>query len=151
MYKRVPSFVGTEGERNPVYFAGAEMRLYKERRVDAAKKSAAWREYQKECSRRSERSRRGHEKRRKETIKWVETADICRIDDANAIRSHKKKHKQLVNYLRHKCTNYDAMRKGLHGRIGQKEAYEIIRKRCLGMIAERYPELATECEQQAVQ
>ena len=137
-------------EPNPVYRPGAEMRLYKEQRVAAAKKSAAWREYQKERSKRSERSRRVHERKRKETIEWAEKEEIRWINTPKDARLHKKKRKSVA-YLRHKCTTYDKMIEDLDGKTGRKQAYKIIKNRYSDMIAEQYPELAAECERQAAQ
>lgn len=53
-----------------------------------------------------------------------------------------------VNYLRHDCTDYDAIISELHGKVGRSEAYEIVRNRVLTRIAEVYPYLAAEAERQ---
>ncbi len=132
-------------ERNPIRSSGAKMRLYKERRVIEAKDSAAWNDYQEERIKRSERSRRVNKRREKETIEWAKKVKISWTNDPQDT------HKSSVADLRHQCTTYDTVLTDLSGRVGRKLAYKIIKKRCLDMIAERYPELAEECKKEATQ
>jgi hypothetical protein len=54
-----------------------------------------------------------------------------------------------VNYIRHELTNYDAMFAALKGQIGRDDAIDLVRDRVLDLIAEAYPDLATECRRQS--
>lgn len=53
-----------------------------------------------------------------------------------------------VNYLRHARSNYDDLVAAVEGRPGASEALLVIAERVLDAIAERYPELADECDRQ---
>lgn len=53
-----------------------------------------------------------------------------------------------VNYLRHECTTYDDVLDSLARRVGKRKAYDLIRGRVLDAVAERYPELRSECVRQ---
>ncbi|HPE62478.1 MAG TPA: hypothetical protein PLQ49_00045 [Methanothrix sp.] len=53
-----------------------------------------------------------------------------------------------VNYLRHQLSNYGDYLAQLLGPTGKDEAYKTLRDKILLAIAERFPELATECRRQ---
>lgn len=53
-----------------------------------------------------------------------------------------------VNYLRHKCTNYEAELKRKFGQVAREEWYPLFKKRVLDAIASRYPDLKEACESQ---
>lgn len=53
-----------------------------------------------------------------------------------------------VNYLRHQLSDYGNRLVQLLGPTGKDEAYKALRDKILLAIAERYPELATECRRQ---
>lgn len=53
-----------------------------------------------------------------------------------------------VNYLRHQQTSYEDELKAFKGVVGVGEAYLVVRRRILDLIAEAYPDLAEECERQ---
>lgn len=53
-----------------------------------------------------------------------------------------------VNYLRHERTDYDAALEILHGRVGARDAYELLHDAVLDLIASEYPYLSGECERQ---
>jgi hypothetical protein len=53
-----------------------------------------------------------------------------------------------VNYVRHVLTPYDGLLGTLHGKVGIKEAKELVRARVYDAIAATYPHLATECSNQ---
>ncbi|WP_329340375.1 hypothetical protein OG866_32915 [Streptomyces sp. NBC_00663] len=53
-----------------------------------------------------------------------------------------------VNYLRHGLTRYDELLDGLYGSTGRATAEELLRRKVYAAIAEAYPDLARECEQQ---
>ncbi|MFD1212277.1 hypothetical protein ACFQ36_09530 [Arthrobacter sp. GCM10027362] len=53
-----------------------------------------------------------------------------------------------VNYLRHRQTSYESELKAFKGVVGVGEAYLVVRRRILDLIAETYPMLAEECERQ---
>lgn len=53
-----------------------------------------------------------------------------------------------VNYLRHQQTSYETELRAFKGVVGVGEAYLVVRRRILDLIAETYPALAEECERQ---
>ena len=53
-----------------------------------------------------------------------------------------------VNFLRHKKLAYESRLRETKGKTGKDAAYYVLKRRCLAMIAERYPEFAEECEAQ---
>lgn len=55
-----------------------------------------------------------------------------------------------VNYLRHNLTRYDAHLSELFARVGQNEAYVLLKGRVLDAIATAYDWLAEECESQRI-
>jgi hypothetical protein len=60
-------------------------------------------------------------------------------------------HKGVVNYLRHQCTNYDALRRSIRvAKLGENDNFEVIalKSQVLEMIAEKYPDLEAECLRQ---
>lgn len=54
----------------------------------------------------------------------------------------------IVNYLRHHLSNYDDKLEGIFGKVGKMEAYCIINKKIYSKIAEVYPSLKNECDNQ---
>lgn len=55
-----------------------------------------------------------------------------------------------VNYLRHQGTTYDSLLNKLKGLVGKSQAYVLVHNRTLDAIAEAYPDLEEECENQHV-
>lgn len=55
-----------------------------------------------------------------------------------------------VNYIRHHLTSYDNLLAAQYGKLGKKEALEIIQIRVFQAIADAYPDLRNECDQQLV-
>lgn len=54
----------------------------------------------------------------------------------------------MVNYLRHNLSNYDDKLEEIFGKVGKVEAYCIINKKIYSKIAEVYPTLQDECDNQ---
>lgn len=54
----------------------------------------------------------------------------------------------IVNYLRHVLSNYDDKLEELFGRVGKSEAYRLVNTKIYSKIAEIYPELKDECDNQ---
>lgn len=54
----------------------------------------------------------------------------------------------IVNYLRHNLSDYDSKLGDIFGRVGTSEAYRIINEKIYSKIAEVYPELKDECDNQ---
>ena len=52
--------------------------------------------------------------------------------------------RRIVNHLRHRASNYDALTKGR-----PRAVRDVIKRRALAQIGERHPSLRAECEQQA--
>lgn len=55
-----------------------------------------------------------------------------------------------VNYIRHQMTTYDEQLYHMKGRVGKNDMYREIHNHILDKIANVYPELAEECEQQKI-
>ena len=53
-----------------------------------------------------------------------------------------------VNQLRHSLSNYERRLDALFGKVGTHQAYPILHKKVMEAIADKYPELATECQRQ---
>lgn len=56
----------------------------------------------------------------------------------------------IVNYLRHDQTNYDASLKLIARKVGQQQAYALLKNKVLAAIAKTYPDLREECISQRV-
>ena len=54
----------------------------------------------------------------------------------------------IVNYLRHNLSNYDSKLDDIFGKVGKSEAYRIINTKIYAKIAEVYPVLKDECDNQ---
>jgi len=54
----------------------------------------------------------------------------------------------IVNYLRHNLSNYDDKLEEIFGKVGKAEAYHIINKKIYSKMAEVYPFLKDECDNQ---
>jgi hypothetical protein len=54
----------------------------------------------------------------------------------------------MVNYLRHECSVYDDRLAALYRRVGKDEATGLIREKVYEAIADAYPELRRECDDQ---
>ena len=165
---------------NPYWKAGAPMRLYDPARVEAAKKRREWKAYQPTRARRKAAGRKVSDEKRTETKEWAETVNIrfkkrtpknvqgarksgfehwAKMQYADDPYFAKPRFKDIdgetldrwaVNCLRHKFMDYDKRLFETFGKTGAREAYAIIRRRCLDMIAERFPAFAAECEEQAL-
>lgn len=55
-----------------------------------------------------------------------------------------------VNYIRHRMTSYDEQLYHMKGKVGKNGMYREIHNHILYKIANVYPELAEECEQQKI-
>jgi hypothetical protein len=73
-----------------------------------------------------------------------------RTVSSRAFISTENLHRVTVNYLRHERTVYDntLVRKGRFGADHSIVYNQELKIRCLDVIAERFPELATECDRQ---
>src|SRR3990167_371939 len=56
----------------------------------------------------------------------------------------------IVNYLRHNLSNYDSKLDDIFGKVGKSEAYRIINTKIYAKIAEVYPVLKDECDNQLI-
>ena len=54
----------------------------------------------------------------------------------------------MVNYIRHMLTNYDDKLDNIYGKVGVKEAYQLLNKKIYSEIGKVYPKLSQECESQ---
>lgn len=75
-------------------------------------------------------------------VAWADSVDIVFTPPANVSIAYRDaaNHyagrtyssvpvESVITYLRHECTNYDALLKMITGATGQRDAYEIIRQR----------------------
>ena len=53
-----------------------------------------------------------------------------------------------VNYVRHRLTRYDAALEKVAGKVGVREAEDVIREKVYAAIKATYPEFVTECDAQ---
>ena len=80
----------------------------------------------------------------KRALRWKEITDFSEISEDVAKR-------WMVNYLRHRCTDYDGLTTaGLHNKIGRHKAYRVIRERTLILIGVRYPILYQAAQEQVI-
>ena len=70
--------------------------------------------------------------------------DEKRVEIINTVK------RWIVNYIRHKLTNYDENLYNLSGRVGCHKAYSEYRKAVLTKIASFYPKYSQECHGQMV-
>jgi len=68
--------------------------------------------------------------------------------DASPRSDEKFLRRITVNYLRHNVSDYEAMLKSLHGKVGINDAVDLVRERVYDAIADRFPDLAGECQVQ---
>ena len=54
----------------------------------------------------------------------------------------------MVNYIRHNLTNYETICEGLYNKVGNDKAYQTFKDRVLSKIADEYPFLSDECNEQ---
>lgn len=53
-----------------------------------------------------------------------------------------------VNFLRHRCSQYEKILDRIAGKVGKNEAYALLNERIFKQIAQMYPELTEECDRQ---
>ena len=151
--------------------------LYASERVHAAEQTPEYRAWQEQGAARSARSKasaiRGRKRRLRSLHGWkpdFDVADDVSLDDVidEAIDDHtawqdtyrdepnyasrqsdpRFLHRKAVNYLRHSVTDYDDMLRSLRGRVGVRDAENLVRERVYDAIATRFPSLASECDTQ---
>ncbi len=161
---------------NPHYrSAGAPMKLYDAKRVQAQEATQAGAEALAQARQRSLRAQ-DRAARQRETIlatvrgwsiavprmkmRTLRSAAVQHYNDLWMFRGRDDKWATVdddpvflrrieVNYLRHVCTNYEDRLVELYGTIGAADARPLLKRRILSAIAATYPDLADECHRQA--
>lgn len=75
----------------------------------------------------------------------------CGRDNENASPSSTPEflHRICVNYLRHELTRYEGHLQSIKGKVGKEDAYLELKDKVLDAIAEAYPWLWDECQEQS--
>ena len=160
---------------NPRYKKGAEMKLWPEREVEKAETTPEFKQLKEKYERRKTSAEKGIVTKREVTkanllnIAEQITIDVKPIhvireeaidyiarreeyygrDDAMPGAAPEEVIKRwMVNHIRHHCTLYGLALYGQKGRVGVDDAYPPYKSAVLDKIAEAYPELAEECENQ---
>jgi hypothetical protein len=159
-------------KRNPVFRSKAPMKLYEPQRVLPLEDSSEFQEMLKGLAKRREVGRRIVE--RKAAKVRADVAEITirvsllerdrlisracwhynhRAADRGEASANEGCDQEFldrisVNYLRHSLTAYEQQLPRFFGRVGQAEAYTVIKRKVLDAIARAYPWLAAECERQ---
>lgn len=157
---------------NPCYRSAPPMCLYNPERVKTIENSEEWCRWRDQKNIRSEAATKVAEKKAKElqteVDKWkpklprmpieeVRRRAIRAYNDWNVLYDKSEASESsnasfldriTVNYLRHETTDYDSMLAEVAGKIGVRTAKCIIRKRVYDVIADTYPELASETDRQ---
>jgi hypothetical protein len=88
----------------------------------------------------------------REKRSWYDYQNIMRGDyyhyEDPAHADQETQERWQVNYIRHKLTKYDAICESLFNQVGKENAHTLLKNKVLDKIAETYPELAEECENQ---
>lgn len=161
---------------NPRYRSASPVRLYALARVERVEGSDEWTDWRDRSQRRSASAREVAKQRRSETLAEAEAVEFdvevlpLRQVTRRAVDAYNERlwatgradaepasvrddrgflNRITVNYVRHEMTSYDTDLDALYARVGRDLAYEVIRGRVLGAIAEAYPALAGECHKQA--
>ena len=154
---------------NPHYKSGPPMRLYSVDRILKIEASDEWKKEAEKSAKRKLSAAKAIETKRKQLEAWTESLvfDVP-IIDSSALRIAAINHfnsrsrsgiailqsddgfldRICVNYLRHELSDYDGKLLETRKKIGQSDAYEIIRDKVLNAIADAYPYLASECNTQ---
>lgn len=165
---------------NPNYRSAARMRLYRQERVLATEREAAFTEWAAKAAIRSARGKEVAERRAQELLTLVEamTVSVSQLEPGllqeRAIAHYNRRSRNgpddrllehesaspgssraflqriTVNYARHQLTGYDRNLERVAGQVGVAQAVTAIRRRIYAAIAGAYPHLAAECERQFV-
>lgn len=149
-------------EKNPHHEDGHMMKLWPKSIVKAAMKDNRFLNYQRERQHRSISMKNAAGLKKYETLKQVNealkdlvvqvypyetllanTKKFYVRNEKESIRfaslSPKKLNKFLLNYVRHKCTNYEKIYLNLYGKYGCIDAYIHLREEAMKAIARFYP------------
>lgn len=160
---------------NPRYRSAPPMKLYLLARVERIEATPEFQEAREKASRRKQSSQKAVSTKRSRTLRYVEEQvdiKVPHLSNQELIRRACDNYNDrkldydyiedfasessdplflqriMVNYLRHKMTEYEQHLDEVKGRVGIQEAYLGIRKKVLDAIAGVYPWLAEECERQ---
>lgn len=161
---------------NPHYKCAADMKFYRNERVDAVEQSDEWKRRWEMAERRSVAAREAAERRREDTERLVGELPLPEIEmkplaavrreayeSWESMRSFQGKDTDpmmcideatldriTVNYIRHELSEYDSLLHSVRGVVGAEEARRTIRERVMDQIRTRYPELASEVVDQCI-
>lgn len=160
---------------NPHYRSGPPMKLYALERVEAIEATDAFAADQEQAKTRSARGTRAAQTKRTQLLTAIEalqirvpqiasetlTARAC--DHYNALQLDRERWEALpatpesdirfleritVNYLRHALTSYERQLARVFGKVGVREAYQVINRKVYDAISAAYPQLKAECARQ---
>lgn len=171
----IKRFLGKPDETsvNPHCISGPPIRLYDLQRVEAVEKGPEFQAAVGRVAKHQETAQRAVETKRKRIMQKISEVQIAvptisrneltrkacqhyngrNIDRPDSLRASPRADPEFlaricVNYLRHALTRYDELCDEIKGRVGKSEARTLLKERILDAIAETYPWLEDECEDQ---
>jgi len=162
-----------ETRENPHYRSGPRMRLWRLERVAEAEQMPGFVRARDLARLRSERSKQVTERRREALLAQIEeiSVEVTIVPNVlqraiehynawNAWNPHKERasvdsepeflERITVNFIRHELTLYDRELEAVAGKVGVRDAVDLIRCKVFDAIAEAYPEYAAECLKQSL-
>lgn len=159
---------------NPHHKSGPPMQLWREARVEASEKSAAFKKFQRDAVPRRDAAKKSLETKAKKLQAYIDglVVEVPWMDEASLIQKAVKHFNDsprsergdfnladvnsdpaflqriCVNFLRHAMTDYEERLNEVHGRVGGRDAYVEIKLKVLEAIGEKYPSLSQECDRQ---
>jgi hypothetical protein len=164
---------------NPRFKKAAPMRLYSLSRIEEIEQSCEFKDFKQESVKRKAAAAKATETKKQKLLAELESWDIIveskplgevrryAIDAYNDHQEWLRGHREweirtasvnsdtefldriTVNYLRHQLSNYEDRLDLLFGKVGKEVAYQILRRKIMRAIADRYPQLEEECRRQA--
>lgn len=163
---------------NPYYKSGPPMRLWNPERVVGIESTVEWQDFRAKSEGPKRISKKIANAKREQLLEAIRNEPLPTIRKSGninhvrrlACESYNRHQRDIesfayaslndaptfldritVNYLRHECSDYEAKLEQIAGKIGCGDAYELIRNRVLDAIANAYPVLRDECENQKVE
>jgi len=164
--------------RNPYYSSASPTKLYLIKRVEKKEKSKEFKDFKNKNNSRKNGSKKSIETKKKKITEFITNLNIdikkqkFSIIKKEAIESYNEfkedisfeigfdfqkatlsSDKQflnriIVNYIRHNLSEYDYRLQEIFGKVGKQEAYKLLNKKIYNKIAEIYPQLKQECNNQ---
>ena len=161
---------------NPRYKCAADMKFYRDQRVQAVEQSDEWKRRRELAERRSDAAWAAAERRREDTERLIGELPTPEIEmkplttvRREAYHSWRRRRsfrgketnpmtcideatlgRITVNYIRHELSEYDRLLHSVKGVVGAEEARCTIREKVMDQIRTQYPELASEVVDQSI-